>query len=216
MRDPYNDDPEGGAALEFRMTYEGCLLGASRSDTRASHKHDIRRVFHKQLRNLWRISPNLRNWTAIARDGRAYNPPMLRAQWLAGQYERNGHNFIPLVTEELAVLCGISVLVLRPDAPGALIKSGDLDNRLKTLLDAFRLPKNKAEFGGYDVPEPGEDPFFCLLEDDRLFTKITLETDTLLQPLEPITDAPDPNDVRLVITVNIRRMHWNWSNGAFE
>jgi hypothetical protein len=35
--------------MEFRLTYEGLLLGASRNNTRASHKHEIRRVLHHQL-----------------------------------------------------------------------------------------------------------------------------------------------------------------------
>ena len=48
LDDPYND-PDEGERLEFRLTYEGLLLGASRTDTRAQHKHEIRKAFHPQL-----------------------------------------------------------------------------------------------------------------------------------------------------------------------
>jgi hypothetical protein len=48
------------------------------------------------------------------------------------------------------------------------------------------------------------DPFFCLLEDDRLITKVSVETDSLLEAIKG-----DPNDVRVTITVRIRpyQMH---------
>jgi hypothetical protein len=50
-------------ALEFRLTYQGLLLAESRRggvlDARATHKHDIRKVFHRQLKRLWEITPHL-------------------------------------------------------------------------------------------------------------------------------------------------------------
>ncbi len=39
--------------MEFRMIYGGLSLGASRTNTRSEHKHDIRRVFHQQLKQLF-------------------------------------------------------------------------------------------------------------------------------------------------------------------
>jgi hypothetical protein len=38
---------------------------------------------------------------------------------------------------------------------------------------------------GYEslTPDAGETPFYCLLEDDRLISKITVETDRLLEDL---------------------------------
>jgi hypothetical protein len=60
--------------------------------------------------------------------------------------------------------------------------------------------------GQYVRPSGEEDPFFVLLEDDAVITKISAETDTLL---EPATDPPNPNDARLVITVRLKpgRVH---------
>ena|ERR1700720_2532445 len=43
--------------MEFRLTYEGLLLGASGNNKRAKHKHEIRKVFHKQLRRIFEIHP---------------------------------------------------------------------------------------------------------------------------------------------------------------
>ena len=39
--------------MELKLTYDGLLLVASGSNTRAQHKHDIRRAFHPQLRRFW-------------------------------------------------------------------------------------------------------------------------------------------------------------------
>ena len=46
----WDDDagaPPEGDDMEFRLTYEGPLLGASKTDTRATHKHAIRCHFQR-------------------------------------------------------------------------------------------------------------------------------------------------------------------------
>jgi hypothetical protein len=200
--------------MEFRLTYEGPLKTATKNDPRAGHKHEIRQKLHRQLQRLWEITPHLREARAVNPDhGNVIVPFASRAQWLAQQFQRGAYEFVPLVTKELSLLCGISILFLRPDPPGMLIRSGDLDNRLKTLFDALRMPANKGELGPYDTPRDGEAPFYCLLEDDRLITKVSVETDSLL---EPISETPNPTDVRLVLTVTLRRVVRNWTNGPFE
>jgi hypothetical protein len=47
-------------------------------------------------------------------------------------------------------------------------------------------------------PESGEDPFFCLLEDDNLITEIKVTTDRLLVPQR---EAEGVHDVVLMIHV---------------
>jgi hypothetical protein len=199
--------------MEFRLTYEGLLFGASRSDTRARHKHEIRCVFHKQLKRLFEVHPAFFNvqptsseeLQAIADRG-AIQAMFSRAEGSnrhfnrLEEFERCGYHFFPLATRELSLLCSIQILFLRPDAPGSVIQSGDIDNRMKTIFDALRLPRNASELGGYDVPGDGEDPFFCLLEDDSLINHAAIEADTLLQP----TGASwERNDARLIVTVRL-------------
>ena len=56
-----------------------------------------------------------------------------------------------------------------------LLKSGgDLDNRLKTLFDALRMPQGNNEVPGKMFGN-GED-LFCLLEDDSLVRKFSVES----------------------------------------
>ena len=82
-----------------------------------------------------------------------------------------------------------------------MVQPGDLDGRLKTLSDALKMPgPNKNELGGH-IPEDGEDPFYCLLEDDNLISKATIENDVLL---EPEKDGDPQNYARVIITVEVK------------
>jgi hypothetical protein len=90
---------------------------------------------------------------------------------------------------------------------------GDIDNRLKTLLDELRIPEAGENYSARQ-PAADEDPFFCLLEDDKLITRIAVETDDLLQPLKGKSSI-DPADSRLVITVKIRPYHFTPYNTYF-
>lgn len=136
-----------------------------------------------------------------------------RVEYLASNFGCEDYRLVPLVTEELDLICSLDILFLRPDKPGSLIRSGDIDNRLKTLFDSLRIPRNKGELGGAS-PESHEKPFFCLLEDDKLITHISVSTDILLQPTSGKISVDD-NDVRLIITVKLRPTKLGWGNLDF-
>lgn len=109
--------------------------------------------------------------------------------------------------------CGLDVLFLRYDPPGSLVHAGDLDNRVKTLIDALRKPDHANQLRDNEFPAAYEDPFFVLLEDDKLVTALSVTTDTLLDPGE--TDKPDPHHVHLIITVTIRPIYTTMFNLSF-
>ena len=88
------------------------------------------------------------------------------------------------------------------DIPGIALSAGDIDNRIKTVIDALRRPRNASELAG-SVPQTGEDPFFVLMEDDKQVSHFAVETDTLLDPLTGINEA-DMRQTKLVITVELR------------
>jgi hypothetical protein len=210
-RDP---DCEGARdIMEFRLTYEGLLLGSSRDSKRTKHKHELRRVFQRQLRRLFGVHPAFRNFRPAEANiaaGLLGSDPVYRS--VLARFERCGYRFFPLATRDLSLLCSVSILFLRPDVPGGVIRSGDIDNRMKTIFDALRMPASKDELGGYDVPEAEEEPFFCLLEDDSLISHAEVETDTLLQPTGAQWEA---NDARLVITIRLSPYSVMLENLAF-
>jgi hypothetical protein len=119
----------------------------------------------------------------------------------ASNWRRNGYSFVPLVTEDFCLRCSIDILFLRPEEPGRLIKSGDIDGRLKTVFDALRMPNNLEEAGGLG-PQEDEEPFYVLLEDDKLIADVSVTTDKLL--VLPKERELNPNDTFLVIHAKIQ------------
>ena len=126
--------------------------------------------------------------------------PLVDRTQLANRHALYGFNFVPLVTQELDLTCSIDILFLRPDKPGHVVWGGDIDNRLKTLLDAMRIPEAGEDYTNR-TPEANEAPFYCLLEDDRLITRVSVETDTLL---EPVSGTFDASDARLIVKVSLQ------------
>ena len=211
----YDDEPAvGGKSLEFRLLYWGSVLASSNSKRRSSEKHDMRKQFHPQLKRLWmtrRNSIGLAEDTGItgetiAQGGEAVVPRTgswrgLGLEKLADRRIFNGFRFVPLVTEEHHVRCSIEILFLRHEDSGNLIlQGGDIDGRIKTIFDALRIP-HVGELGKEDKPEDDENPFFVLLEDDKLISQINVSTEQLL--LLPGSKEIRPNDAFLQIKVEI-------------
>lgn len=121
---------------------------------------------------------------------------------VASRHAQFGYRFVPLVTKCFRLLCSLHVLFLRHDVPGSAIQAGDIDNRIKTLIDALRPPQTQNELVDTDsTPREGEDPFFCLLEDDNQVSGFTVETDSLL---EAVDEPSDKRRVKIVVTVELR------------
>ena len=161
--------------VRFTLTYRGRLT----SNANAAAKHAIRREFHPQAKELWRTHPSLQHLRYQVGEA---EPPK-------GAIESNGQvstvsdkRFAALIHEYLGLGCELDILVLRCDEPGKVIAShsGDLDNQLKTLLDALRRPSAPREIPSSWEPAAGEQPFHCLLDDDKLITRINVEVDRLL------------------------------------
>jgi hypothetical protein len=202
-----------GTEVEFRLIYRGPLHAESASNSHPTEKHAIRKEFHRQLCELWQQHPVLKRHSSdliVKREvnGReAYfngaGDPAAKTlvEMIGDNLQRNGYRFIPLIRGDNGLACALDVLFLRRDNPGNLVRSGgDIDNRIKVLFDALRMPNSASEIGG-NLPSPGEDPFYCLLEDDRLITSVTVTTDRLLVPQD---SSWQPNDVFLVILVAIK------------
>ena len=91
-----------------------------------------------------------------------------------------------LVSCVLKFVCQLDITMLWHEEQGLISKvGGDIDNRLKTLFDALQCPDiNQIQ----PVKERFADkqPFFCLLENDKLVTGVNVKTHTLLRDAEEI------------------------------
>jgi len=82
-------------------------------------------------------------------------------------------HFAPTVSAKLHMVADLTITLLRPEPPGQVItQGGDIDNRLKTLLDALKVPKQPDDLPPEATPSKDESPFFCLVEDDNLITSL--------------------------------------------
>lgn len=211
-------EPLEGEPLEFRLIYSGDQLF---SNGTAAQKHAIRRVFHPQLKQLWESNSQLRG---LAASRGTYDLPvgtdhtsdgceeLARAAYfnrLGNLYERGKFRFAPLVLQEICLRVSLDILFLRRDQHPLIMGGGDIDNRLKTLFDALRVPSTN---DGLEVPEDGEEPFFVLLQDDCLISEIRVDTDNIL--LLPNSAKANSRDVFLVIHVKLmptERVAHSWA-----
>lgn len=199
--------------LEFRLLYQGELLGASRDNKRPEEKHKIRQEFHRQLKRLWITKHPLRDRMvpSIPRGPlNAINSPTPEGgfisyhELLAQKFSYFGYSFIPIVTEDLFLTCSLDILFLRPEEPSLLIEGGDIDNRVKTIFDSLRMPTNgeASALKGKFPPNEDEKPMYCLLRDDKLVSEVKVTADHLL--LLPGSKELEANDVFLVVHVKVK------------
>jgi hypothetical protein len=188
--------------MQFTLIYTGEL----RANARPDHKHELRKAFHSQLQRLWQQEPlsEYQYW---------YNSTDKKTT-IDLNRRVGSFRFVPLVSPAIHLICELHISMLKPEPPGALItQGGDIDNRLKTLFVALRIPKDMSELPPGALVEPGQEPFFCLLEDDALIVSISVQTDRLLTSTQNLSEVH--LDIR-VVTRPTRVMVGNRVVGSFS
>jgi hypothetical protein len=156
--------------MMFTLVYQGDLP----PNGSAFDKWRIRRELEPQIRRLSETPP----FESLKR---FYDP----ADGLPGRYvgrHLGGIGCVPLISSKVDLRAKLDVLLLSSDMPGGLLHAGDIDNRLKTLFDALSMPANAQQVPTSDDAEP-DGRLFCLLEDDRLVTRVEVSNDRLLTEL---------------------------------
>jgi hypothetical protein len=179
--------------LELRLVYQGLLPASDGDKTNSDVKQAIRRYFHKQLVNAWKVKDPLRERSGIhfPHTGK-YSQG--RVVWSGGETDRDcliqsfgNKRYLPIVSADLCLICKLDILLLSRDLTGIVGKTGDLDNRIKTLLDALRFPRVG------ENSEGDEDPLYCLMQDDKLISQLTVTADLLLAEPEQVVENPRIN-----------------------
>lgn len=152
--------------MKFRLHYRGPL----RSNGSPEDKHNLRRYFLAQLKDLWNRSP-------LAGQKEDFLNPTYELSVIK---KVDGWNFASVVNSRNHLVAELDIVILRPEEPGSVVtQGGDIDNRLKTLLDALSIPQANQIPNGHE-PCEDENPFHCLVEDDNLITSIKVTVDRLL------------------------------------
>lgn len=169
--------------MEFYLKYDGPL----KSNAGPKDKHHIREYFYPQMKKLWDIKP-LNHLKAVF---------LTSERPLSVLKEVEGVVFAPLVSSVLKFICQLDITILWPEEPGVISEhGGDVDNRLKTLFDALQCP-DIHQVKPVKRSFAGKQPFFCLLENDKLITSVNIRTHTLLR-------SENETDVSVLIHVMVK------------
>jgi hypothetical protein len=205
------EGPYGLPVMKFTLTYDGEL----KSNANTAEKWRVRNHLSPQLEELWAVSPILRQLTANRYVGHAReiitdvhhtisdkfpNPAgsgIVGRIDLLTETQLAGRGFMPLIRASLALRCGLKITFLRKEEPGHVRNSqGDLDNRIKTLLDGLSSPLHPEQIPNTEKSGP---MVYTLLEDDSLISGLAIETGRLLT-----RPQCSRNEVRLIIDVDVR------------
>jgi len=187
--------------MKFPLQYRGPLLSAqsAKGNVRRKEQQDIRRALHPQLLKRWlehrRLIPlaeqnfaQLR-WNQgalrsveIRPDGRTIP---IEPDWsFVRRTSPDGKqvDYLPLVvrTPQNSLLCELDIHIFwREKQRGGVFSASsegfDLDNRLSVLLDALSVPQHDNQLPTGDEDSPS--PVLCLLANDNLIKRITIEAD---------------------------------------
>ena len=175
--------------MEFYLKYEGPL----NSNADAKNKHNIREYLYPQMKKLWDIKPLNHLKDVFLTSGSK----------LSVLKEVDGVVFAPLVSSVLKFICQLDITILWTEEPGVISEyGGDIDNRLKTLFDALQCP-DIHQVKPIKQSFVDKQPFFCLLENDKLITSVNIRTHTLLR-------SENETDVSVLIHVVVKATELLW------
>jgi hypothetical protein len=198
--------------MDFMLRYRGPL--ASNGTNR--EKHSIRTSLHSQLKELCGQQPLLEKALSeelpqgVHRGREVSVPRPLKIMFY--QVPLGGFRFVPIIHRPHELACSLDILFLRREKAGAIIHhGGDIDNRLKTLLDGLRMPHETSELAGV-TPDASDQRVYRLLEDDSLITRLSISTYQLFEPLD---ENEDPSCVELLMHVTIQSTYPMIANFGF-
>jgi hypothetical protein len=212
--------------VKFTLTFEG-RLPSSGNKAKNGAKWDIRNRLHPQLKDLWennaalrdielnRIWPKGGNMLFHAHHSEPPPPPLKQMVGdhsldLCASIDKFGVWFKPIVRESFALHCGLKIMFLRKEIPGKLYQAGDLDGRMKTIIDSLTMPRHVEQMSNVCLITTPEVPIFCLMEDDSLVSGLNIESEKLLDGGEYPEDY-----VKLTIEVDVRIRHATMYNQSF-
>lgn len=198
--------------MDFVLRYRGPLP----ANGSIKGKQQIRKAIHTQLIQLCNLEKMLEQAKSeslpegVLKGREVQVPRPLTAMYFF--VALGGFRFVPIINRPHELSCALDILFLRRERPGSIIQyGGDLDNRLKTLFDALRMPHEASELTGI-TPDVADERVYCLLEDDALITRVSVSTQQLL---EPLVDGEHSSSVELLIHVTVQSTYPMFANLGF-
>jgi len=179
--------------MKFTLVFQG-RLPASGNKSKTKDVAEIRAKLSPQMETLWNTHKALEEMRGAAHVRDPADP--LNFIPLFGALQVGESTYTPLVRSSLHLACDLNILFLRQEDPGSLIsQGGDIDGRIKTLLDALRMPSADEDRAAGVVGMNQH----VVMENDALVTSLKVDTERLLFP-----QTTHQHEVHLVIEVGIR------------
>lgn len=174
--------------MHITLTYKGQIQGNARKQ---SDVWRLRRSFHDQLLKL----RSTEQFEYVQKCSDPQSPDGYIG------IDIGDSRYIPFVTSKMRTRCSLYVRVLRGIRQyNPVLGNVDLDNRIKTLIDALRSPQQIGELKDSDKTVS-----LVLLQDDSLIDGITVKSDHYLA-------EDDESVVFAIVTANIHLSHATWDN----
>ncbi|AVX02568.1 hypothetical protein MXMO3_00019 [Maritalea myrionectae] len=155
--------------MKITLTYRGVVPSAHSGGgkNKSAHISNMRLAFHEQLKRLWGQPPFgvLKKWEDTGFEANA--PNFIKAV--------GGIKYVPffdLPKIGIAVSLDITLLSGEPNNAPQLISKGDLDNRIKSIIDALHPPQKDNLSGS----EKELNRIYCLMGDDEAVKELTATT----------------------------------------
>lgn len=154
--------------MEFSLIYQGDLP----PNGDATVKWRLRKQFDAQMRRLWAAPPLKDNAKYIDQN---YLPSECYLGRKVGDIE-----FVSPISEKISTHADLTIQILSAGQGQKLtLTGGDIDNRVKTLLDSLQAPQSRQEIpSDCDVPDDGR--IYSVLDDDKLVNSLTVRIGRLL------------------------------------
>lgn len=171
--------------MKITLTYRGRIPSARSGGgkDKVAAISDMRLSFHNQLARLWGEHPFevLKEWEDS--NFAAGAPNFIRRV--------SGVNFVPFYDERkvgIAVGLEINLLSGQPKDAPKVISAGDLDNRIKSVIDALHPPQKDS----LSQELTALNRVYCLMSDDEAVKEISAST-------RPFLDSKQHDDAFVIV-----------------
>jgi len=172
--------------MEFCLHYYGKL----KSRDNAAGKHSIRQALNSQIKSLCDSQP----FVQAFKDTKGNLKKGKKQLYI----EHGKKRYWFMISEYLKTVVDLDITILVPHEVGRIVQNGgDIDNRIKTLFDALRVPSVQDEIPTSDSFDYSNGGMYCLLEDDKLINRVSIRS---YQDHDPIDD----DSVKCIIQAQTR------------
>jgi hypothetical protein len=175
---------------QFTLRFGGHVPSGARGG-KAEEKHNLRVHFSDQIHRKWQKIKALNQYLEMHmpivedhRSGRFCKPSNGDELLPFFGVKRSGLTIFPMISAHNALMCELSIFMSVME-PRLLEPKGDLDNRVKFIFDALRMPHEDQEIPASACS--GSDQLYCLLEDDSLIRKFSVEAEEAIS--SPLTES---------------------------